>query len=203
MALHLAAHSDSDAYWQGGDYELNITFDTLRDKQWQNVIQALWRLDTLAGPFAGRYIPGSDPQVAAIQVPQPTAAQTQYGALVVDALWVGCRLLVTRSLFECITLQVPLGMFDPPPVKSNRIPALEQVYQDIALAVYERAPFDIANMGFQCECKLLAELLANPRQKADFLAAGHFFARDAVLITLGVDPTAYPESRPDLRWIPG
>ncbi len=119
-----------------------------------------------------------------------------------NSLWVGCRLLATRSLFECITLQVPLGMFDPAP-KANHIPALEQVYQDIALAVYDRAPFDLANMGYQCECKLVAELLANPRQNADLIAAGHFFARDAVLILLGVDPTAYPAARPDLRWIPG
>lgn len=202
MALHLAAHSDPDAYWRGGDYELNISFDMLRDRQWQNVIQELWRQNTLAGPFAERYIPGSEPHLVDIQVPQPTAAQTQYGGLAVDSLWVGCRLLATRSLFECITLQVPLGMFDPTP-KSNHIPALEQVYQDIALAVYDRAPFDLANIGYQCECKLVAELLANTRQKADFVAAGHFFARDVVLITLGADPATYPDARPGLRWIPG
>ncbi len=98
MVLHLAAHSDPDAYWRGGDYELNISFDMLRDRQWQNVIQELWRQNNLAGPFAERYIPGRDPRLVDIQVPQPTAAQTEYGGLAVE-LVVGWLPLAGNALF--------------------------------------------------------------------------------------------------------
>jgi len=118
---------------------------------------------------------------------------------------VGCAVLVTRSLFECVTLQVPLGMFDGVPVDGRgtpRIEALDHIYQDIALDVFDYVPFDLATIGFQSGCCLFAELQADEQQCFDLLNAGSIFARDDVLRALNVWPDDYPAARPGLRWIP-
>ena len=41
MTLRLAHHADLDTFWSGGEYELNLSFGTLRDKQWQRLVNAL------------------------------------------------------------------------------------------------------------------------------------------------------------------
>ena len=205
--LHLAAHTELDAFWSGGAYELNLSFGTLRDRQWQRLIAAVWQNDALSGPFARRFRPGAPPAAAAVQVPDPDAALTQYAGLRIDSLQVGCSVLATRSLFECVTLQVPLGMFDglnvgPEPIVSLRIEPLDFVYRAIALALYDVVPFDLANIGFQCECRLLAELQVDSRQRHELMAAGNLFARDNALLLLGISPEHYAAVRPGLRWIP-
>ena len=205
--LRLAAHSEADAYWSGGEYELNLTFGTLRDKQWQRVLETIWNHEAVAGPFRRRYSPGDALDRVPILVPAPTDAQAQYGSLRVGSLCVGCGVLATRSLFECVTLQVPLGMFDglhadPPASSRFHIDALDRLYQDIALAVYEAVPFDLANIGFQCECRLVAELQTDSCQRRAFLAGGYFFARDTVLASLNVRPDDYPLALPGLHWVP-
>jgi hypothetical protein len=205
--LRLATHPDGDAYWSGGEYELNLSFGTLRDKQWQRLVPTIWKHAAISGPFAQRFFPGEPPQTAEIQIPAPDAAQVQYASLQVESLQVGCGVLATRSLFECITLQVPLGMFDglkvdPGSKFTLRIEPLDYIYREIALAVFDVVPFDLANIGFQCECRLVAELQIDAKQRLELSISGNFFARDDVLLSLSISPENYPAVRPDLRWIP-
>jgi hypothetical protein len=205
--LRLASHTQADDYWSGGEYEINLSFDTLRDKQWQRALETLWNYPAVDGPFEPRYVPGSTPNQVPILVPAPSDAQVQHGTLIIDSLRVGCRVLATRSLFECLSVQVPLGMFDGLPVDPGdlalfHIDALDEVYQDLALAIYEVAPFDLANIGYQCECRLVAELQADPQLCRSFFRDGSFFARDAVLESLGVWPEDFPLVCPGLRWVP-
>jgi hypothetical protein len=205
--LRLATHPKTDAYWSGGEYELNLSFGTLRDRQWQRLIPTIWQHTAISGPFAQRFVPGESPQAAEIQVPEPDAAQVQYAGLQVESLQVGCGVLVTRSLFECITLQVPLGMFegleaDPHNKFALRIEPLDFVYREIALTVFDVVPFDLANIGFQCECRLVAELRIDTKQRLELMMSGNFFAQDEVLSLLGIAPGDYPAVRPGLRWVP-
>jgi hypothetical protein len=106
-----------------------------------------------------------------------------------------------------VTLQVPLGMFDgltvdPKNKYGLRIEPLDHLYQEIALAVFDVVPFDLANLGFQCECRLISELQADTKQRLELMAHGNFFARDEVLIALGFAPNNYVSVRAGLRWIP-
>lgn len=204
--LQLASHAEAERYWSGGEYELNLTLGTLRDKQWQRLIEALWRHDALSGPFAERFIPGTAGESVPVQVPAPTDALAQYGCLRVDSLQVGCTVLATRSLFECVTIQVPLGMFEgvtlpPGELARLRIEPLDQVFREIALTVFEVVPFDLANMGYQCECRLVAELQVDVQQRRGFIESGYFYARDEVLQSLGVWPEDYALARSGLRWV--
>jgi hypothetical protein len=201
MKLSLATHHNDNDYWSGGDYELNMSFGTLRDKQWERLMKTLWEHGALTGPYTDPYIPGMRPESIAAEVPQATAAITQHGSLAIEDFQVGCRVLATRSLFECITLQVPSGMFATSDTPLDPEP-LDHVYRDIALTVYEIAPFEIANIGLQCECKLVTELQANTSQRLEFLAQGNFFAPDSILLALGADPENYASVRSKLRWVP-
>ncbi len=205
--LRLADHAHADDYWSGGDYEINLSFDTLRDRQWQRALEVLWNYPALDGPCDPRYVPGSAPDRVPLLVPAPSDAQVQHGTLMIDSLRVGCRVLATRSLFECLTVQVPLGMFaELPPLPDDpalfRVAALDELFQDLAQAIYEVAPFDLANLGYQCECRLVAELQADPQLTQDFFNNGSFFARDGILESLGAWPEDFPLVTPGLRWIP-
>ena len=162
----------------------------------------------LIGPFTQRFLPGDWPDSAAPLVPESDAARTQYAGLQIEpeSLEVGCGVLITRSLFECVSLQVPLGMFDGLEVDPHnkfalQIAPLDRIYQEIALAVFDVVPFDLANIGFQCECRIVAELQIDARQRLELLAHGSFFARDDALSLIGVTPEDYPAARPGLRWI--
>lgn len=200
-----AQHANPDAYWSGGEYELNLSFGTLRDRQWQRLMEAVWQ--QLDGPFAGRFVPGEPAPPAPVTVPAPTDAQIQFGGFQVAGLSVGCRVLATRSLFECVTIQVPLGMFagletDEDELAALRIPELDRYYADLALTLYEAVPFDLANMGLQCECRLVAELQVDTRQWLSLMRTGNFFVRDEVLRQLGSWPDDFKPAYPGLRWIP-
>jgi hypothetical protein len=207
--LALAQHTTPDVYWAGGEYELNLSFGLLRDRQWQRLIEALWVHEALSGPLAARYIPGEEiPGPAAIEVPEPTAAQTQYGVLYVADLVVGCGVLATRSLFECVTVHVPVGMFDGIVVTEDAEPVqlqiepLDHVFHDLALTLYEIVPFDLATIGYLAGPQLVEELQTDTAQRLALFSVGNFFARDAVLSKLKAWPENYPAVRAGLRWIP-
>lgn len=204
QTLHLAAHPDADSYWSGGEYELNLSFGTLRDKQWQRVMNAVWNHAAISGPFTRRFVPGAPADPAGILVPPPGAAQTQYGGLLIGSFEVGVGVLATRSLFECVSLQVPLGMFAGLEVGDSalHIDPLDRIYRNLALAVFDAVPFDLTNIGLQCECRLVGELQIDTQQRLELMARGSFFARDQVLLLLGVPPDDYAAVRPALRWIP-
>lgn len=208
--LCLANHSEAEDYWAGGDYTLNMSFGVLRDKQWQRLMHVLWNHASLRGPFAERYIPGQPVEERAIQVPAKTTAQSQYGQVLFDTLAVGCRVQATRSLFECVSVQVPLGMFQDiragqeKKVRTSllRIEPMDRMFRDICLVVYDVVPFDLANTGYQCECRLVNELRADTSLRLELLAMGNFFGRDEVLRSISIVPENYPAVRPGLRWIP-
>jgi hypothetical protein len=204
-----AKHANPNAYWRGGDYALNLSFSTLRDKQWARLVQAVWEHPALDGPFAERYIPGASGERAPIQTPEQTATWIQHGRLEIDDFWVGCAVQATRSLFECVTVQVPIGMFDGLTGETGgataatiRLEALDHLYQNIAVAVFEMVPFELANLGYLSECQLVTELQFNTRRRLELLGQGDVFIRDDILRLLNVSPEDYPAIRPDLRWIP-
>jgi len=204
-SLTLAQHEDEHAFWAGGEYELNMSFGMLRDRQWQRVMEHIWSHPALDGPFHDRYVPGATVTPTVLRVPAPTDAQTQNGILTVQDLEVGCRVLATRSLFECVTIQVPLGMFatvstagQSPPV----IPPLDALFVDIALDVFEVALFDVASLGVSRECYLISEILVDGERKADLLHSGNLLVRDHILAQLGADPNDYEALEPGLRWVP-
>lgn len=204
----LANHADPEAFWQGGEYELNMSFGTLRDVQWQGLVETIWAYDELDGPFADRYIPGEVGVPTDIHPPEQTATWVQYGRLLVEDQWVGCSVLATRSLFECVSMQVPLGMFEGlvdengESVTVNiRLDALEHVYQNIALGVFNVVPFELANIGYLSECQLVTELQFDTERRLQLLAHGNFFARDDIMQLLRINPTDYPTVRDNLRWV--
>src|SRR5438105_2966046 len=138
--LTLAGHKNPAAFWNGGPYELNLSFDMLRDKQWQRIMQTLWEQPALHGPLSERYTPGQPiPEQIPVQTPPPTAAMTQHGVLKVGEVVVGCDIQATRSLFECVSLLVPVTMFrDLTPSTSLRqehpeLQTLDELFYDIAL----------------------------------------------------------------------
>ncbi|MBN1964150.1 MAG: hypothetical protein JW910_05865, partial [Anaerolineae bacterium] len=142
VSLVPASHARGQDYWRGMNYELNMTFGSLRDDQWRGVLEALWRSPALVGPLNARYLPGGEVATTTIEVPPPTTALTQYGLVWVrPAVGVGCGVLVTRSLFECVSVQIPAGMFEGlSPQAAQRLPALEALLGDLALAVFRQVP---------------------------------------------------------------
>ncbi|MCD4684822.1 MAG: hypothetical protein K8S97_02665, partial [Anaerolineae bacterium] len=181
--LALAQHTRPEAFWSGGEYELNLSFGMLRDRQWTRLVEALWAHEALSGPVAARYIPGEPlPVPVAVEVPEPTAAQAQYGVLQVSGLDAGCSVLATRSLFECVTVQVPVGMFDGLSTSDEAAPTqlhispLDHVFRELALMLFEIVPFDLANIGYLAGPQLVEELQADTAQRLALINTGNFFA---------------------------
>ncbi|HRE48701.1 MAG TPA: hypothetical protein PLD47_13330 [Aggregatilineales bacterium] len=207
--LTAATYDDAHAFWEGGNYELNITFDTLRDRQWQQVVQTLWEHPSLNGPLSARHSPGQPPAgKQAIQAPPPTAALIQHGQLAVESFIVGCDVQATRSLFECVSILIPLGMFANIESDSGvrarhpELHALDLVFYDIALAVYDAAPFQVAAIGFERSCQLITELKTDFLARHNFLVSGNFLAQERILAEIEPDLSGYQEVRPGLRWMP-
>ncbi|MFN7209734.1 MAG: hypothetical protein ACK4P1_04980 [Aggregatilineales bacterium] len=207
--LELSHHAEPALYWEGGHYELNLSFETLRDRQWQEVLHALWDHIFLNGPLAERYIP--DQPVAekiAIQVPPPTAVVKQHGQIAVNGYAVGCDVQATRSIFECLSILVPIGMFKgiSGGVLMRRehpdLQALDEVFYDVALSLYSVAPFQIAVLGYERSCQLPSELCSDGEMRHNFLAAGNFLIQEAVLRLLEPDLAPYQEVRQGLYWLP-
>jgi hypothetical protein len=206
--LELSRHAEPALYWEGGHYELNLSFETLRDKQWQDALNALWNHVLLNGPLAARYVPNGVPaEKVPIQVPPPTAAVKQHGQLAVNGQAVGCDVQATRSIFECLSILVPIGMFKGISGgmlmrrEHPQLEALDEVFYDIALSIYSVAPFQIAALGYERSCQLPAELRIDPEMRHNFLAAGNFLIQEAVLRTLEPDLTPYREVRQGLYWL--
>src|SRR5260370_20982497 len=89
-----------------------MMLDNVRDKQGQGVLQLVCEHPALYGPLLRRYAPGESP---AAQVPiealPPTASITQHGQLKIGEVVVGCDVQATLSLFECMSILLPVTMF--------------------------------------------------------------------------------------------
>ena len=213
-AIQLAQHSDPNNYWQGGNFELNLSFDLLNSNQWKQVIAFLWTHDSILGPFAERFIPNVPPTPTnTISYPEPTATYTQHAALQINEVQLGLDILITRSLFECVTLMIPVDMLanlvqgdnkaQPYPLAQN--PARQQLeveFKELALSLYRIVPFSIASMGWNRECQLLTELTYEENLREKFLAVGNSLITDTALIKCKLKPTDYEQVYPSLRWIP-
>jgi len=206
--LMLARHQSPSAFWNSGHYELNLSFDMLRDKQWQRIMQVLWEQPALDGPFTERYLPGKPiPEQIPVQPPPPTAAMTQHGLLKVGETIVGCDIQATRSLFECVSLLIPIAMFDgltPSPNLRQEHPELQmldELFYDIALHVYDAMPFKIAAIGYERECQLPSELRNDAQARHAFLVTGNFLAQEDVLASIEPDLSRYQQVRGNLRWL--
>lgn len=206
--LSLAAHKNPASYWTSGYYELNMTFETLRDKQWQRIIQTIWEQPALHGPLNTRYIPGQPmPEQIPAQPPPPTAAMTQHGMLKIGEVVVGCDIQATRSLFECVSLLIPIAMFKGITASANlrqehpELQVLDELLYNIAMHVYDATPFKIAAMGYERECQLPVELRNDLQIRHAFLVAGNFLAQDDVLASIEPDLSRYQQVRANLRWL--
>jgi hypothetical protein len=192
--------SYSENPWNGDTFELNMSFDTLRDYQWERMLKALWAYTGISGPYESKYIPGKDePNKIKVATPEPTATLSQYAAFeIAPEVKVGVEILITRSLFECVSLAIPVDMFEA----GTDLAPLQQAYYDMALSIYETTTYTIAAIGLNRGCQLLMEMMAYPDTKSQFLKMGNFLARDDALAELKLSPQAYKEVKPSLRWYP-
>lgn len=202
-----AAHEQDHLYWEGGNYELNMSFDALRDKQWQRVLQTIWAHPRLYGPLDARYVPGADVNTTLITTPQPTATQTQHGQIAIGSEVAGCDVLATRSLFECVSVLVPLGMFADIILNGGNVrqvnpqlAALDEVFYEIALSVYDAVPFRLAVVGWERECQVPAELRSDAEQRALLIRLGNFLAQESLLQSLHIETGRYELVREGLHW---
>jgi len=207
--LTVASHTSPASYWEGGHYELNLSFDTLRDRQWERVMHTIWSHPAIFGPLTERFVPGVQaPPATDIHVPPPTATMTQHGQLMIGEMVIGCDVQATRSLFECISLLVPLGMFGGitggPQIRRQHpeLDTFDKVLTDIALRIYDVASFKIAAIGYERGCQLPAELRSNTELCAAFLLAGDALAQEDVLRSMQLNVADYEQRRANLRWIP-
>jgi hypothetical protein len=132
---------------------------------------------------------------------------TQHGVLKVGEVIVGCDVQATRSLFECVSLLVPVTMFrDLTPGANVRaehpeLQTLDELFYDVALHVYDANPFKIAAFGYERECQLPVELRNDAQVRHAFLVAGNFLAQDDVLASIEPDLSRYQQVRANLRWL--
>jgi hypothetical protein len=194
-------------YWTGGYYELNLTFDTLRDREWSSIMQLVWAYPALNGPLAARFSPTDDViTLNEANWPPPTGALRQHGQVHIGAgVVVGCDVQAMRSVFECVSVMVPTGMFEGLAATADplmHLPVLDDVYYDLALQIYDAVPFRIGVIGYERSCHLLDELLNDGMVRHNFLMNGNFFAVDEVLGQVEPELSAYAEVRPGLRWKP-
>lgn len=203
-----ATHEQEALFWEGGSYELNMSFDALRDKQWMRLLQALWSHQSLGGPLESRYTPGAEVAATALTIPPPTATQTQHGQLHIAHGTIGCNILATRSLFECVSVLAPVGMFanlaecSTPTRVTPLIPELDTLLISVALAVYDAVPFLLASLGWERECQVIAELRADQTLRQALLDQGNFLAQEQTLRQFDVNLADYEVIRPGLRWAP-
>ncbi|MBZ0309616.1 MAG: hypothetical protein K8I82_26365 [Anaerolineae bacterium] len=192
--------------WDSDSVELNMSFDTLRDYQWERLLKALWSYPIMFGPLKSRYTPGSEPpSVIPMSVPDPTAAMCQFAAVeVVPKLQVGAEVWITRSLFECVSVTIPLKMFKEVTTERTNegLLHLEQMFLEMALTLYVTTTYTIAAIGVNRGCQLLMEMLANPQIREDLIKTGNFLARDDAMAELRLHPQNFQEVRPSLRWCP-
>ncbi len=203
MGLQLSL---DDHPWGGDTIELNMSFDTLRDYQWERLLKALWSYPGMIGPLAERYTPGLDaPEIISLTVPDPTAALSQFAKFEVETgVMCGAEIMITRSLFECVSIAIPVKMFaNVTPDRTNEgLLAVEKVLYEMALKLYETTTYTIAALGINRECQLLMEMLVNPQIRDELIKTGNFLARDDALAELRLRPQNFQEVKPSLRWCP-
>jgi len=208
--LTVAQHTTDNAYWEGGNYELNLSFEALRDKEWLQVLKAVWAHPALFGPLEKRHWPGQpiSAQVM-IQVPPPTATVSQHGLFRIGEMTVGCDVQATRSLFECVSVLIPMGMFsgirlgqDTQQRTPEALQVLDDLFYDIALQIYDIVPFKIAAIGYERACQLPSELRTDGEVRHNFLVSGNFMAQNEVMMEIEPDLTPYKQVRQDLVWMP-
>src|SRR5688500_11630882 len=120
----------------------------------------LWEHPALYGPLAERYIPGDSlREQIAVKSARHTASLTERGQINIGYAVVGVDVQATRSLFECISILVPIGMFEglTPGVQMRQqnpqLQALDEIFYDVALKIYDASPFKIAAIGYERGCQ--------------------------------------------------
>lgn len=208
-SLKVATHPLPSQYWEGGHYELNLSFDNLREKQWERALRLIWGTPGITGPLAERYVPGTDvAEIVKIQVPPPTATMTQYGQLQIGRVSVGFDLQLTRSLFECVSVLIPISMFEGiepgPRVRQDHpeMQVLDTILCSLALRLYDEVGFKIAALGYERECQLPIELRSDAALCQAFLATGNAFVQEDVLRILKPRRDSYKLVKNDLFWFP-
>lgn len=199
MALKLAKDGD---VWAGKRMELNLSFENLQTYQWERLSKAIWSHAEMTGPLEERYIPGQkEPSGAAARIPEPTDTFTEFGVLqITPDVRVGVEVLTTRSLFECLSLTIPLAMFEPLTAEDQQ--TLETYLKQMALALFEVTAFSIAAIGIDRGCQLLLEMMTNPKVLRALTTTGNFLATDETLGALRLSFRSYAEVKPHLRWSP-
>lgn len=207
--IRLASHEQPADFWSGERYELNLSFQGLQDRQWRQLIDEIWAIEDLRGPLPRRYVPTqAEPTAVSILYPEPTAAFVQHAAFSLDDFAVGAEVLITRSMFECISLQIPLAMFAPKDetkageLKAVTADVLKAIFKSIALRLYLTITFKIGTIGFNRECQLVDELLGSEEAHQAFLQKGDVFIEDALLAQMGQNHADYETVLPGLRWLP-
>jgi hypothetical protein len=193
-------------FWAGDKLELNLTFDTLKDYQWDRLMKALWSYPAVAGPFEDRCFPGQPEQPKIdIKKAEPTATYGEFGTFeFAPGVKAGIEVLVTRSLFECVSILVPLNMFDGVNAEPGNegLQVLEKAFYDLAVKLYETTTYSIGTIGVNRGCTLLMEMITDNAVREEFIKTGNFLARDDSLAALRLQPRLYKEVMPALRWSP-
>jgi len=193
-----------EPFWGGDALELSLSFDNLRDYQWDRLLKALWAAPGMAGPFETRYVPHApEPAAIPLTTPEPTATYSLFGALeVLPGVRAGVEVWVTRSLFECVTLLLPLNMFESAEANSEERRTIEKTFFDLAVRLYEVTAYHIAVIGIDRGCQLMGELVSDNDTRRALLSQGNFLARDDILAALRLEPRNYQEVMSSLRWYP-
>jgi len=201
--LRVAQQGD---FWSGDKFELNMTFESLRDYQWDRLIKAIWSYAKIHGPYEERYSPGQpEPPKTEAKKAEPTATYTEFGIFeIAPDVKVGLEVLVTRSLFECVSILIPVKMFENfnTAPESADYQALVQAFYEMALEMYQMTTFSIAAIGINRGCQLLLEMVTDQAVRDVFVKQGDFLARDDALGALRLQPRLYKEVKPTLRWAP-
>ncbi len=194
------------------NYELNMSFDMLRDNQWSRVLDALWGYRNISGPFAPQDInDDGEPQFVEIHYPSPTATYTQHGYLELGDKVIGVDVLVTRSLFECVSVMTSArelndlmegGQGTYLKVDMDGVSLIEDTFKQLALYIYEAAPFEIATIGWNRDCQLLAELISDEKTRERLFKQGSFLAQKRVLEKLNANLEDFEEVVQGLWWLP-
>lgn len=183
----------------GKNFELNMSFVNLQDRHWRHVLNTLWGQETVGGPYATEYRADvTRLRTVDIQYPDPTATFTQYGKLVFNNWQLPIKVLVTRSLFECISITIANNTLNQPDV----VDQLQHHLKRIAVKTYQASRFQIASLGWDRECQLPNELLNDEKARAAFVEVGGFLAQDSILAQLELPPDNYEEILSGLRWVP-
>lgn len=193
-----------EPFWGGACVELNMSYDNLRDHQWKRLLEAVYAYPGWDGPYEARYTPQQPtPAKAAISIPEPTAALTQFAAWeIAPGVSVGVELFVTRSLFECVTVSIPLRMFDgaTPALEDPTRQALEKKLYEMAVHLFDVVTFDIAALGIDRGCQLITEMVTDDAARTSFLQTGNFLIREDSLIALRLNPRMYESVGKYLVW---